>query len=110
MKKIYLSILALIIAAISAVYVLIPTDINVTTIAAVNTAFPAANRFFMNTEKWKDWWPASDSKVSEISKEVGFFHKQAHHSIIKELFNGHAINTTFEGNTLKGEFIYAQLG
>ncbi len=110
MKRIYLYLLILVIAAIASIYVFIPTEINVTKIAAVNATFPAGTRFFMNTEKWKEWWPVSDTEVSAISKEVGFFHHQAHHTITKELFNGHAINTTFKGNTFKGEIIYAQLG
>lgn len=110
MKKIYAYLFVLIIAAIASIYVFIPTEINVTKIAAVNVTFPAGTRFFMNSEKWKEWWPASDSGNTVISKEVGFFHHQAHHTIGKELFNGHAINTTFKGSTLKGEVIYAQLG
>lgn len=110
MKKIYQYLFVLIIVAIASIYVFIPTEINVTKIAAVNATFPAGTRFFMNSEKWKEWWPAPDSGITEISKEVGFFHHQAHHTIGKELFNGHAINTTFKGNTLKGEVIYAQLG
>jgi hypothetical protein len=110
MKKIYLYLLIFVIAAIASIYVFIPTEINVTKIAAVNATFPAGTRFFMNAEKWKEWWPASDSEVTTISNEVGFFHQHAHHTITKELFNGHAISTTFKGNLLKGELIYAQLG
>lgn len=110
MKRIYLYLLIIVLAATASIYLFIPTEINVTKVAAVNATFPAGTRFFMNTEKWKEWWPASESGVNTISNEVGFFHKQAHHSITKELFNGHAINTTFKGTTLKGEIIYAQLG
>lgn len=97
-------------AAIASIYIFIPSEINVTKIAAVNASFPAGTRFFMNTEKWKNWWPSSDSGIASIGKDVGFFHHQAHHSITKELFNGLAIKTTFKGYQLKGEIVYAQLG
>jgi hypothetical protein len=110
MKKIYLYLLIIVFAVIASIYIFIPTEIQVTKIAAVNASFPAGTRFFMNSGNWNKWWPASDSGVTGISKEVGFFHKYAHHTITKDLFNGHSINTTFKGTNLKGEFIYAQLG
>ncbi len=110
MKKLLTILLVAIFVAIAAIYFLIPSEIQVTKIAAVNATASASTRFFMNPEKWSEWWPASDTGLSSLSKEVGFFYQNAHHTPAKALFNGYAINTTFKGNSLKGEIVYAQLG
>lgn len=110
MKKLLIVLLIVVFAAIASIYVLIPTEIQVTKVAAVNATTAATTRFLLNPEKWNQWWPSSDSSLKTISKEVGFFYKNAHHTPTKALFNGYGLKTIFRGAELKGEIIYAQLG
>lgn len=110
MKKLFIVLLIVVFAAIASIYMFIPSEIQVTKIAAVNATTSATTRFLLNPEKWKRWWPSSDSSLKTISKEIGFFYKNAHHTPTKALFNGYGLKTIFRGTELNGEIIYAQLG
>jgi hypothetical protein len=110
MKKLFVILLIVVFAAIASIYLFIPTEIQVTKVATVNATTSATTRFLLNPEKWNRWWPSSDSGITSISKEVGFFYKNAHHTPTKALFNGYGLKTVFKGAELKGEIIYAQLG
>lgn len=103
MKKILIAILFLLLASLMAIYVLIPSNIKVSKVLAVNCSINAGTRFIMDTTQWNKWWPTQDQ-----NKKLEW--KQAIHQADKALFNGFGIQTNFKEHSIKGELIYAQLG
>lgn len=110
MKKFVLVLLALLVAALVSIYLFIPKNIQVTKIIAVNCTSTASTRFFMDIKKWHYWWPSPDSAMNSLAGELGFFYKNAHHTPTQAMFNGYQLQTTYRGEQLTGEIIYAQLG
>lgn len=103
MKKILIALLFLLLASLMAIYVLIPSNIKVSKVLAVNCSINAGTRFIMDTTQWNKWWPTQDQ-----NKKLEW--KQAIHQADKALFNGFGIQTNFKEHSIKGELIYAQLG
>lgn len=108
-KKIWI-VVALLIVALAAVYLLIPSQIQVTKVVVIKAPISASNRYFLDPKKWQQWWPSSDSVAKQTSNNIGFFYKTASHTPTQALFNGYGVNTLFNDMQLKGEIIYAQIG
>ena len=109
MKKLTLFLLLPLALLVGAIYLLIPTNITVTKIIAVNCTATASARFFMDTNQWHTWWPIDSANKSSITSQH-FYYKNAEHQPIHPLFNGHQIATTINEQSITGEIIYAQVG
>ena len=110
MKKTLPIIFALLIVLLATIYLIIPSQMQVTKVAAIKAPLSASSRFFKDPKKWQQWWPSSDSSSIQITNGVDFSFKNAKHTPTEALFNGYRINTSFNGMNLKGEIIYAQIG
>lgn len=108
MKKILIAILLLLLASMMAIYVLIPSNIKVSKVLAVNCSINAGTRFIMDTTQWNKWWPTQDASQKTSHEKLEW--KGASHQVDKALFNGYGIQTNFKKHSIKGELIYAQLG
>jgi hypothetical protein len=98
MKKILSLALAILFVFCGTVYLLIPKEIKISTPIIINCNLNAGTRMLMDTSQWKKWWPTSNA-LDQVTNLPS-----------KPLFNGYSIKTTFRGQTLMGELIYAQLG
>jgi hypothetical protein len=98
MKKILSLALAILFVFCGTVYLLIPKEIKISNPIIVNCNLNAGTRMLMDTSQWKKWWP-SPNALDPVTYLPS-----------KPLFNGYGIKTTFRGQTLMGELIYAQLG
>jgi hypothetical protein len=108
MKKILIAILLLLLAGLIAIYVLIPSNIKVSKVLAVNCSINAGTRFIMDTSQWTKWWPTQDTNQQLDHQKLEW--KQASHHADKALFNGIGIQTNFKEQSIQGELIFAQLG
>ena len=108
MKKILIAILLLLLASLMAIYVLIPSNIKVSKVLAINCSINAGTRFIMDTTQWNKWWPTQDTNQQLGHQKLEW--KQASHQPDKALFNGFGIQTNFKDHSIQGELIFAQLG
>jgi effector-binding domain-containing protein len=108
MKKILIAILLLLLAGLMAIYVLIPSNIKVSKVLAINCSINAGTRFIMDTTQWTKWWPTQDTNQQLDHQKLEW--KQASHQADKALFNGFGIQTNFKEHSIQGELIFAQLG
>ena len=108
MKKILIALLLLLLAGLLAIYVLIPTNIKVSKVLALNCSINAGTRFIMDTTQWTKWWPTQDASQKTDHQKLAW--KQATHQADKALFNGFGIQTNYKDRAIKGELIFAQLG
>jgi hypothetical protein len=108
MKKILIAILLLLLASLMAIYVLIPSNIKVSKVLAINCSINAGTRFIMDTTQWNKWWPTQDTNKQHVHQKLEW--KQASHQADKALFNGFGIQTNFKDHSIQGELIFAQLG
>lgn len=108
MKKILIAILFLLLASLMAIYVLIPSNIKVSKVLAINCSINAGTRFIMDTSQWNKWWPQNETNKKTNAQKLEW--KQASHQADNALFNGFGVQTNFKEHNIKGELIYAQLG
>ncbi|OQP65805.1 hypothetical protein A3860_14500 [Niastella vici] len=91
MKKWLLIIFLVIVASIAGIYIFIPAQLNVVQITPVNCTTPGAYRHMTTVEKWKAWWPGSQSQGNMLRFQNSSF------VITKTLLN------TFEVRILHNE-------
>jgi hypothetical protein len=107
MKKILIAIFLLLLAGLIAVYGLIPENIKVSKVIAVNASINAGNRLIMDTTQWIKWWPKDSAQKKQL-QELSWDNAQHHPQ--KALFNGYEVQSNFKNKTITGQLIYAQLG
>lgn len=107
MKKTLIAIFILLLAGLISIYVLIPENIKVSKVLAVNASILAGTRIIMDSSQWQYWWP-KDSTTARQSKSLTW--GNAVYRPTKALFNGYAMETSFQHVQIEGQLIYAQLG
>jgi len=66
MKKWLLTAFLVIVAALAGIYIFIPAQLNVVQIMPVNCTTPGAYRHMTTVQKWKAWWPGSQSQSNML--------------------------------------------
>lgn len=66
MKKWLLAGILFIIAALAGIYIFIPAQLNIVQITPVNCTTPGAYRHMTSAQKWKAWWPGSQSQSNML--------------------------------------------
>ncbi|MCS3797896.1 hypothetical protein [Niastella sp. OAS944] len=81
MKKWFLVIAVVFIAAFASIYIFIPGQLNIVQITSINCTANGAYRVLSNAGKWQAWWPGVQSNSNTFHYKDGSF------SITKELRN-----------------------
>lgn len=98
MKKWFIILSVLIIIIISAIYLLIPAEQNLTYATEANCTDGAATRFLVNKDKWQQWWPG------QKKNEHIYSYKNYDYRITKVLLNGFEATVFNDKDSVKGSF------
>jgi len=78
MKKIFLFLGLLLLVFVAGIYIFIPSTINITSAAVVQTTDDGAERFIMDETKWPLWWNYNDPNNAADTKQLAVVFSAGH--------------------------------
>ena len=100
MKKIILTILAVITLSVGAIYILIPARINVEETNLIKINGNAAYRTLLNEKNWLKWWPGT----------TGFTYNKQNYRINRPMINGFELEIFLPGDSLSSQLELVPVG
>ena len=91
MKKILIGLVLLLVAALTAVYLLIPGKIKIETSVSLNATFPGVSRTLMNDSNWSKWWQS----------KTPFIYNAQTYTILGKIFNAFDIGVQNGKDTIR---------
>jgi len=91
MKRLFLVLLIVVVAAVAIAYFFIPQKLKITAVAEGSMNINAATRYLLNNDNWSKWWPGP--KV--------FHYKNIQYRISKKLLNSFEMQLYYRSDTLK---------
>lgn len=92
MKKIFFILLSVVVLAIVAVFIFIPSEIKISSVASSSVNQLAAQRVLMNDDVWTSWWPGKKK----------FTHQGTQFSLTKKMLNAFELSAIHRGDTTSG--------
>jgi len=90
MKKILLAIVLFIVIILAAIYLFIPTRLQLAATISFNATLPGVSRTLANDSNWKKWWPG----------KTPFAYNKQTYSINGRLFNVFGIDIFYDKDTI----------
>lgn len=108
MRKVLLMIVIILGLILTSLYLLSSTNAHNSSTVTINCNINAVNRYLMNENKWKTWWPGEVKYDSSTQKNE--FDYQGYKYIIKEYkYNLINIQTVTKNSKLDGSILFVQL-
>ncbi len=92
-KKLSLAVVILLVIALTAVYVFIPSRLKVTESTVIKVSINAANRILLDENKWHQWWPGTETFTFNNQK----------YRLNKVIFNGVELEIFFSNDSLTSQ-------
>lgn len=110
MKKLLFFLLSLFILGLASVYILIPTNLEISKVEYINCNVNGAFRVLSNENIWHKWWPA-DSSVNKRNDTSShwFFYKGYNYHLSEKLYNAINLSITHHNDTIKSKIIIMKL-
>ncbi|HLF45122.1 MAG TPA: hypothetical protein VI548_01770 [Chitinophagaceae bacterium] len=92
MKKIFFILLSVVVLAIVAIFIFIPSEIKISSVTSSSVNQLAAQRVLMNDAVWRQWWPGEEK----------FAYQGTQFSLTKKMLYAFELSIIQRGDTISG--------
>jgi hypothetical protein len=110
MKKLLIVFVSVCILLLAAVYIFIPSKLEISKVEYINCNVNGAFRVLSNEKTWHKWWPedsSSNKRYNDSSRS--FFYKGYNYHLSEKFYNAIAVPITQDGSTHESKIMIIKL-